>query len=132
MHSRKSYQCDLAGDEGINRSVRFPSFEEVDSKLRSGEWQIHKFPKGFILTEIKQYPDERVLLVHVIRGEDLDNWKSEAMKSLSRFGEEHGCKAIEAQVRLGLIKKLKPLGFKTTRAEVRAEICQRYSGAEEQ
>ena len=106
----------------MRSSVRFPPHEEVDRKLRSGEWQIHKFPKGFILTEIKQYPKERVLLVHVLVGSGFDEWIDEAWERLKAFGREHGCGAVEAMVRLGLIKKLKPLGFKTTRAELRAKI----------
>ena len=112
----------MAGDEGINRSVRFPSQEEVDQKLRSGEWQIHKFPKGIILTEIKQYPNERVLLVHVLAGQEYDSWSSESVEYLKQFGRQYGCSAIEALCRLGLTKKLKPLGFKQTRAELRAAI----------
>jgi len=112
----------LAGDEGINRSVRFPSQEEVEQKLRSGEWQIHKFDRGFILTEIKQYPDERVLLVHVLAGDGFDEWINEAWERLKSFGREHSCTSVEAFCRLGLTKKLKPLGFKVTRAELRAAI----------
>jgi hypothetical protein len=112
----------LAGDEGINRNIRLLSLNEADEKIRRGDWQAHKFQHGFILTEIKQFPNERVLLVWVLSGEKFDEWKDEAFIRLKAFGKEHGCKAIEAQVRLGLVKKLKPLGFKTTRAELRAEI----------
>lgn len=112
----------MDGDEGINRHIRLFSLQEAEAKIKSGEWQIHKFDRGFILTEIKQYPNERVLLVWVLSGDGFDDWREEAFQRLKDFGRAHGCKAIEAQVRLGLVKKLKPLGFKTTRAELRAEI----------
>jgi len=106
----------------LNRTVRFPSQDEIDQKLRNGEWQIHKFHRGIILTEIKQYPKERILLVHVLAGGGFDDWINEAWERLKSFGREHGCTAIEAMCRLGLTKKLKPLGFKQTRAELRAAI----------
>jgi hypothetical protein len=122
LQCRQSYKRDLAGDEGINRSVRFPTQREMDEKLQNGEWQLHKFHRGIILTEIKQFPAERVLLVHVLAGEGFDCWIDEAWERLKSFGREHGCIAVEAQVRLGLVKKLKPLGFKQTRAELRAAI----------
>jgi hypothetical protein len=111
-----------SGRLSILKSVRFPSQEEIDQKLRSGEWQLHKFRRGIILTEIKQYPKERVLLVHVLAGGGFDEWMDEAWERLKSLGREHGCIAIETLARLGLTKKLKPLGFKQTRAELRAAI----------
>ena len=63
-----------------------------------------------------------MLLVHVLRGEDFDSWKDEAFERLKSFGMLHECKAIEATCRLGLVKKLKSLKFKTRRAALRAEI----------
>jgi len=96
----------------MRRNIRFPSIEETEAKLKSGDWQIHKFPLGFIITEIKQYlyPKERVLLIWVLSGRKFDEWKEEAFSRLRAFGAEHGCSAIETQCRLGLVKKLKPLG----------------------
>jgi hypothetical protein len=63
-----------------------------------------------------------VLLVWVLSGERFDQWKEEAFARLKAFGSAYGCKAIETQVRLGLVNKLKLLGFRTIRAELRAEI----------
>jgi hypothetical protein len=63
-----------------------------------------------------------VLLVHVLAGGGFDDWIDEAWERIKGFGKEHGCTAIEALCRLGLTKKLKPFGFRKTRAELRAAI----------
>ena len=102
--------------------VRTLSQSETEEKLKRGEWQIHKFPLGFLITEIKQYRDERILTVQLVSGERLDEWKQEAHKRLRAFAVEHQCKAIEALCRLGLEKKLAPLGYRKTRVLLRAEI----------
>ena len=90
--------------------------------MKSGKWQIHKFPEGFLITEILQYPNERVLMVHVLSGRNFDNWKWWAHATLRQFAKEKGCDAIEAVVRLGLEKKLKTLNYTKKRVLLRHPI----------
>lgn len=88
------------------------SLEEYQRKIESGEWQAHTFPKGFVVTQIIDYEEEKVLTVHLLGGKDFDEWKEEANQRLIAFGREHGCKSLEAACRFGLGRKLKRLGWK--------------------
>lgn len=83
--------------------------------------QIHKFPQGFIITQIADRAGERVLHVVWLAGEKFSEWKGEALDALKRFGAEHGCKAIEADCRPGLALALRPK-FRTIKISVRTEI----------
>ena len=98
------------------------SFNEITDRLRKGEMQLHKFPQGFIITEIKQLPDERILHVVWLEGKNLREWVDEAFRSLRDFCAQHSCKAIEAHCRPGLALFLRPKGFKTLKITTRAEI----------
>lgn len=99
-----------------------PSLAELTERLARGELQLHRFPLGFLITEIKEVPGERVLLVQLISGERLDEWKDEAHRVLCDFARANGCTAIEATCRLGLEQKLKPLGWKKTRVVLRSNL----------
>lgn len=84
--------------------------------------QIHKFPHGFIITQVVDRSGERVLHVVWLAGERFLEWKAEALKAITDFGVEHGCKAIEADCRPGLARALRP-EFRTTKISVRTDIC---------
>ena len=102
--------------------IRSVSFEEAERKISLGEWQAHKFNLGVVITEIKQYETERILTVQLLGGEKFDEWKAEANEHLKKFGKLHGCVAIEALCRLGLEKKLAPIGWKRRRVQMRIEL----------
>ena len=93
-------------------------------KVKKGEMQIHRFPLGEIVTEIVEMklPEERILVVLLLAGERMDEWKEEATEYLRAFARKHDCKAIEAISRFGLEKKLKALGWKKTRILLRNEL----------
>lgn len=95
---------------------------EMTAKLKAGVMQIHKFPLGFVVTEIKQYPEERVLIVQLLSGEKFEEWSQEVVDHLRKFAREHECKAVEAICRKGLEPILKPLGWKRTRVLLRDEL----------
>lgn len=106
-----------------NGSLRLPAFAEIDAKIRSGEWQFHQFPNGFIVSEIRKYSDsDVVLLVHLIFGERLQAWKDEANTFLTIFARQHGCTSMEALCRRGMEAVLKPSGWKRTRVLLRKDI----------
>lgn len=98
------------------------TWDEIKEKVDRGEWQFHGYPLGFVFTEIKQYPTEKVCLVHFLSGEQFDSWKSQLVDDLAKFGKENGCQALQAGVRLGLEKKLKPLGWKRWHVVIRKEL----------
>lgn len=98
------------------------TFEEMTSKLERGEMQMHKFPLGFIVTQIVEIHRERILHVVLLSGEKLARWKDEALSCLKDFGRQYQCSAIEAHCRPGLAKMLKPLGFRTIKKIMRTEL----------
>ena len=98
------------------------TWDEYKKKIESGEWQLHAFDKGFAVTEIKQYVEEKICLVHLLGGEKFEEWKLQANNRLINFGREQGCKALEAVCRIGLAHKLKPIGWKQHRVMMRYEL----------
>lgn len=95
---------------------------EITERLRDGRFQIHKFLHGFIITEIKDLKTERILHVFWLGGSRFDEWMEEAFATLRTFAKKHDCKAIEARCRPGLAMKLRELGFREIKREVRVEI----------
>lgn len=110
----------LRGYPGVKGRIGFTS-QQLDEKVASGDWQVHSFPLGFILTEIKQFPEERVLLIHLLGGERLDEWIVGANKRMDEFARECGCNAVEATCRFGLINRMKGLGYKPYRTLMRKD-----------
>jgi hypothetical protein len=98
------------------------SEDEYRQKVESGEFQLHNFPKGFLITRVVVYQEGKVLEVLLAGGEQFDAWKSEAQEKLIKFGREQGCTALEAACRFGMAKKLEPLGWKPWHVLVRKEI----------
>lgn len=98
------------------------TFEEYRTKVESGEWQLHEFKNGFLITEVVKFADDKVLMVHLVGGEQFDAWKEEAQERLIKFGREQGCLALEAACRFGMAKKLEPLGWKPWHVMMRKEI----------
>lgn len=98
------------------------SLEQYKKKIDSGEWQLFGFDKGFLVTRVVKYEEEKVVEVLLAGGEQFDAWKSEANERLKQFGIEQGCKALEAVCRLGLEKKLKPLGWRRHRVVMRTDL----------
>lgn len=88
--------------------------------------QIHKFPLGFVVTEIKELPEERVLHVVWLGGERFSEWMSEVVGKLHEVGIEYGCSAIEAHCRPGLAGMLKAQGFRTQKITIRANVDERH------
>lgn len=115
----------MAGNARPNRRLKTRhelSEGEVTARLESGQMQILKFEHGFILTEIRQFEDEKVLHVYWLGGVRFAEWAVEAVAALRKLGSYTGCSAIEAHCRPGLARMLKAHAFKTQKITIRAEI----------
>ncbi len=86
--------------------------EEIKEKVEKGEFQLHEYPLGFVLTEIRVFPEEKICFVHFLGGSDFDSWKSKLVDDLVKFAKAHGCASLEASCRLGLGRKLERMGWK--------------------
>lgn len=98
------------------------SLEWYQQQIEAGNFQIHQFPLGFVITEIIQYDEERVCVVRLMGGEKFDQWKAELVSRLEIFAKAQGCNVLEAACRLGLEKKLKPLGWRRWHVVLRKEL----------
>lgn len=102
--------------------LRILSFDEITEKIKRGEYQKHAFPLGFVITQISQYQNERVLDVVLLLGERFGEWKAELVSHLVTFAKAHECKAVEAISRLGLEGALKDQGFRKKKVLLRKEV----------
>lgn len=98
------------------------TWDEIKEKCESGEWQAHSYPHGICFTEVRKFPEEKVCFVHFLAGEKFDSWKQKLDDDLRVFAKAQGCHALEASMRLGLGKKLKPLGWKLWHVIMRKEL----------
>lgn len=103
-------------------ALRILPFEEIDRKVRSGEYQFHNFGSCFVITQITDYSTESVLEVVLLFGDQFLEKKEAVVEHLIEFGRSNGCKAVEALSRLGLESTLKPLGWKRKKVLLRREI----------
>ena len=100
------------------------SLEDYRRKVELGLAQFHDFGKGEAITEVVDYtnPDERVLNVLLLAGEDFDSWKEDADKKLVSFARVNGCRAIEFACRLGLYKKIAHMGYQKKKVLARKDL----------
>lgn len=96
--------------------------DEMQAKIESGELNLHRFPKGFALSEVRQFSTERVLFVTWLYGKDFGEWKEALLGELYKLAKDNHCVSIEAACRFGLEKALAPLGFERSQVLLRKEV----------
>jgi len=131
LQRSQSYQCDLAGDEGINRGLVWEWIcsgierderytpEDILNGISSGEFQLFVYPKGLVVTQVTGH---KRLLVFLISGEDLDEWKEKANQDLISYARSLGVDVLEAYCRKGLEKKLQEIGWRTEQVVMRLRL----------
>jgi hypothetical protein len=77
--------------------------------------------QGIAITKFSGFRDKR-LLVFLLVGEKLDEWKHKMDSKLREFAEANGCSCIEAYCRPGLKKSLKDLGWRVEQLVMRTRI----------
>jgi len=89
--------------------------------LAHGRFHLHEESQGIAITKFSGFRDKR-LLVFLLVGENLDEWKGRMDAKLRQFAQESGCSCIEAYCRPGLQKSLKDLGWETEQVVMRTRI----------
>lgn len=92
---------------GIERDQRYTP-EEIIGGIRSGKFQLFRYPKGIVVTQITGH---NRLLIFLLSGSDLHEWQEQATRDLQDFAEQLGIEVIEAYCRPGLEKMLKSSGW---------------------
>lgn len=105
------------------------TFDDYRKKVLMGLAQVHNFDKGCAVTEVVSYtnPEERILNVLLLGGEQFEEWKAEADRVLVSFARVNGCNAIEFACRLGLERKVTELGYRKFRVLMRKDIDEQAS-----
>ena len=67
---------------------------------------------GFWITEIYDYPQKRVLMLHFVGGKDFHSWRVVGFPILLKFCKEHGCEVMESYGRPGWKKFWEAEGYK--------------------
>ena len=93
--------------DGIERDERYTP-EEILAGIKSGEFQLFRYPKGIVVTQVTGH---NRLLVFLLSGKDLDEWKKQATQDLKDFADLFGIDVIEAYCRPGLKKMLRDVGW---------------------
>lgn len=97
------------------------SMEDYRAMIDAGQAQMLRFEKGFVITQIFDYanPQERVLNVLLLGGEQFDGWKDKVDAGLIELARVNGCNAIEFACRLGIAEKMRHFGYRTEFAVMR-------------
>lgn len=103
-------------------SLRILPLEEIDRKVKAGEYQHHQFGSCFVITQIHDYGYERVLDVVLLLGEGFMEKRREITERLESFAKEHHCIAIEALSRNGLEPAMKPFGWRRKKVILRKAL----------
>ncbi len=93
--------------------------EEVLSGILEGRYQLFRYPKGIVITQITGH---RRLLVFLLAGKDFEEWKSETTRDLKAFARLNGISIIESYSRPGLEKVLKTEGWKKEQVVLRMRL----------
>jgi hypothetical protein len=78
--------------------------------------------EGLFITEVKIFPEFKLLAVPIVAGKNMDKWMVGMVDTCKAFAKHHQCKYIEGYGRKGWLRALHKHGFKdyaiTTRLEV--------------
>ena len=67
---------------------------------------------GAATTQCINYPEKRMLAIHYLGGDGFDDWYISLLDTLTNYGREQACDAIECNARFGFWKWFKNDGFK--------------------
>ena len=67
---------------------------------------------GFWVTEVVEYPQTKVLVLHFVGGKDFHSWLPDGFPKLQKFARENGCSKMESYGRPGWEVMWKDYGYK--------------------
>jgi hypothetical protein len=93
------------------------SLDDILSAIKQRDmqlWVVHEDDelKAVCVTEIRQWPQAKILTAIIVAGHDMQNWVHALDDTLTRYAVAHGCKAIEAHGRKGWRPTLSELGWR--------------------
>ena len=114
-----------------------PEIARVTSKFDTGEKPEHYYHRlinreqqlwlcnggeGLFITEVKIFPEFKLLAVPIVAGRHMDQWLEGMVDMSKAFAKHHHCKYIEGYGRKGWLRALHKHGFKDYAITTRLEI----------
>jgi len=56
---------------------------------------------GFLITEVVEYPQAKMLVMHFTGGQDFKSWVPDGLPKIQKFARDNGCIRIESHGRAG-------------------------------
>tara|TARA_R110000751_G_scaffold267556_1_gene366534 strand:- start:32 stop:454 length:423 start_codon:yes stop_codon:yes gene_type:complete len=66
---------------------------------------------GFLITEVMEYPQTKMLTLHFTGGKDFNSWVPDGLPKIQKFARDNGCSKIESRGRPGWEKMWKEYGY---------------------
>lgn len=106
--------------EALARGTDYTDFDSVWLDILDDSAQLwivsrNEVIEGICVTQIIMQNNEKLLFVIATAGKQLAAWANELDNTLTTFGREQNCRAIESVSRKGMKPLLSPLGFKVKR-----------------
>ena len=67
---------------------------------------------GFLITEVVEYPQVKMLVMHFTGGQDFKSWVPDGLPKIQKFARDNGCIKLESYGRAGWEKMWKDYGYK--------------------
>jgi hypothetical protein len=67
---------------------------------------------GFLITEVTEYPQAKMLTLHFTGGKDFKSWVPDGLPKIQKFARDNGCIKLESYGRAGWEKMWKDYGYK--------------------
>lgn len=105
--------------QGLEGDDRYTVAEVLDG-LAVGRFQLLRYPKGIVITQIT---GAGRLLVFLLAGSDFEEWKRLTTADLKAMARAGGFPIVEAYARPGLRKVLRPEGWRHRQDVLRLELA---------
>lgn len=99
----------------------FYPIEGIEADIRSGKSQLWMLPNCCVISEIVDYPGEKVCQCLWAAG-DLSEILSDLSPKLEAWAKAQGCQSMLVESREGWARALKPLGYKPWSVTVRKAL----------
>lgn len=111
----------------VDRSGGRWTMEHILSGLilgQQGLWVVYDQDKivGALTTEVVTYPAKRMLAIHFLGGENMNEWYWTMSDAMIAHAKQRGCSGIETTARAGFWKWFKDDGFKRSSVFYEREV----------
>ena len=75
-------------------------------------WLVRDVPRGTLAAALVSYVQNNALTVWLMGGRDMADWAPDVSPLLARYAQENDLERVEAYTRPGMVRLLRPLGWR--------------------